>query len=191
MDILIISDIFGVCESTDKLFALLVNEGHKVHLIDPYHGARQTFNNENEAYSNFIEYCGHEAYLTLGHQALMKYQPELVIGFSAGANVVWRLCEFDQANNKNFICFYPTRIHKYLALEPTAFVKVVFPANEMSFDVAELIQVIDSKDNVESVATSFAHGFMNSRSTAFEKIAEGFGFEFIGNTIISDVVVNK
>ncbi len=188
MVVLIVSDIFGVCESTDKLCTLLLRESHTVHLVDPFHGARLSFNDEQEAHSHFIKYCGHEAYFTVGYQALMKYDPEVVIGFSAGANVVWRMCEFAQANDKNFICFYPTRIHLYLTLEPKASVDVVFPAYETSFDVGNIQKIIDGKNKVTNIATDFCHGFMNNRSSAFQQVAEDFGFELIENKIISDVV---
>lgn len=189
MVVLIVSDIFGVCESTDKLCFSLEREGHTVHLVDPFHGARLSFSDEQEAYSHFIKYCGHEAYFTAGYQGLMKYDPDVVIGFSAGANVVWRMCEFAQAKDKNFICFYPTRIHQYLTLKSKAFVDIVFPIHETSFDVANIQKVIYAKNKVTNIATDFSHGFMNSRSATFKQVAEDFGFELIENKTMCHTII--
>lgn len=179
MDVLIVTDIFGVCESTDKLIAGLKSTENKLHLVDPYDGERHAFKNENEAYSAFIEHCGHEKYLSLAQNAIEQINPAMVIGFSAGANAVWRLCDLPVAMSKKLICFYPTRIQQYLALEAKACVEVIFPLQEASFDVREIAQVIDCKNNVSQQIMPFDHGFMNNRSQAFNKEAEKLGFELI------------
>ena len=179
MDVVIVTDIFGVCESTDKLIAALKSAAYKLHLVDPYDGERYAFKNENEAYSAFIEHCSHEKYLSLTQNAIEQINPAMVIGFSAGANAVWRLCDLPVAMDKKLICFYPTRIHQYLALEVKAFVDVIFPLQEASFDVREIAQVIDCKENVSQQIMPFNHGFMNDRSQAFNKEAEKLGFELI------------
>ena len=177
------TDIFGLCESTDKLSDLLNKAGHKVLLIDPYDGIRQSFNNESEAYSAFTENCNQKGYLHITQQAVVQSKAHLIIGFSAGANALWQLIAQDIVSDKQLMCFYPTRIDKFLTLEANALIDVIFPIREASFEVTDIARIIEQKARTKSITTPFEHGFMNSRSLAFTCKAEAFGLELIKNKL--------
>lgn len=179
MRVLLVSDIFGLCESTDLLISALTAQGHSIDIVEPYTNQRHDFVDETSAYNAFIEHCGHDGYLALTTAALVAFKPDAVIGFSAGANALWRASALKQSNELQFICFYPTRIHRFLDHEVNCATEVIFPAFESAFDVAEIDKVIATKENVTTKLTPYQHGFMNSRSKAYSDMAQAYGLELI------------
>ncbi|MCL1137511.1 dienelactone hydrolase family protein [Shewanella pneumatophori] len=182
MKVMIITDIFGVCESSDLLISN-INNIDLVHVIDPYAGERNYFANEQQAYRSFIERCGHEDYYLLAEALFHQLEPDLIIGFSAGANVAWRLSGELKAKNKLFRCFYPTRIHQYLAAKPIAKMEVIFPQQEPGFNVNEVEAIISNFDNLELQVTPYQHGFMNKSSQAYDQQGFQFGVDVIAKAI--------
>lgn len=180
MNVLLITDIFGVGEATDLLTAS-INTQATVHVIDPYAGLRNHFASEQIAYSAFIERCGHEAYYALAKVAFEQLEPDVVIGFSAGGNVCWRLAAEPKAQGKVFCCFYPTRIHQYLTVEPIAKIRVVFPKYEPGFDVTEVSDIISRWHCVEQQHMPYKHGFMNQASSAYDETGLQLGMGTILN----------
>ncbi|MFD2176194.1 dienelactone hydrolase family protein [Veronia pacifica] len=183
MNILLITDIFGVCESTDNIYRFLNNDGHHTHIVDPYQAVRHAFASEDDAYRAFISQCGHDTYFSLSAEAVSQTQPHMVIGFSAGANVAWRLSGNIKNNERHFVCFYPSRIYKYLQQDLMTVTDLVLPFYEPSFDVVEIANVLKNKDQVRQHITPFSHGFMNQRSVAYDSEAANFGLRVIKDAI--------
>ena len=172
--VVVLSDIFGVCSGLERLVADLRQCSAKLHLVDPYQGKAQQFANEEQAYAAYTAHCGHDAYAALAAEALQHSpQPfDLAIGFSAGATALWRaLAATDSGKIKQAVLFYPGQIHRHLTLKPQVPVQVIFGHSEPHFAVADICQQLQQQ-GVTAISTSYAHGFINPASKAFDE--EGY-----------------
>ncbi len=183
MSIIITTDIFGLCESTDKLALFLSKFSSKVELIDPYQGIRQNFKNEQQAYQAYIKNCGHDKYFELLTDSIKTIKPDLLIGFSAGASAVWRATALEGNSCKKAVCFYPSQIRNHLNIKPKISTHVIFPHKETSFDVNSISNAISDNKKVNCKITTFEHGFMNKLSGAYNTKAEEFGFNIIEDSL--------
>ncbi|MGF1689367.1 hypothetical protein L4C36_22350 [Photobacterium japonica] len=174
--IVIVTDIFGLCQSTDSLVSFLSPRTESVSIIEPYRGVRHSFKNEKAAYSAFVEKCGHDNYFDLVKSVVSDTNPDLLIGFSAGASVLWRL-----AAEKSLCCrptilgFYPSRIREHLDVIPRHRIEIIFPIKEESFDVVSVRERVEKHENVNTEITPYDHGFMNASSLAYDEGGESFG----------------
>jgi len=169
MNIILVSDIFGKTPALEKLaHELNVNT-----IVDPYEGKNMEFDNESEAYSYFTRYVGHEVYLNTLKECIKSSSKNcILIGFSIGATVIWRLSELAIATKiKSAICFYGSQIRNYTQISPTIDIKLVLPKSEAHFDIVELNQILSKKSRVSSTITNHLHGFMNVHSKHFSKKA--------------------
>jgi len=175
--VVIATDIFGICAGIDRLAQDLAKSQVSVTIIDPYQSKPQAFCNEQQAYSAFVAYCGHDLYAQrLSHflQSLPENQPAitLAIGFSAGASALWRALAtvqpgIDSRVVKQAVLFYPGQIHHYAELQPHVPVHIVFGQCEPHFDVGVICQQLQQWQGVIAEKTAFGHGFMNPASAAF------------------------
>lgn len=170
--VLVLSDIFGLCEGLERLLADLSLAGADVQVIDPYQGKRRPFADEASAYADYIAQCGHDAYAAIAVQALQSnVQPyDIALGFSAGATALWRaLAACDSAQVKQAQLFYPGQIHQHLAVKPPIPTQVIFGCSEPHFDVASVCAQLQARQGVSAQYTLFKHGFMNPASSAFNQ----------------------
>ncbi|MCE9685040.1 dienelactone hydrolase family protein [Shewanella sp. AS16] len=184
MRVVIVTDIFGLCESTDDLIKYLAQRVTDVVIVEPYKGERHDFQKEQEAYNTFIKECGHDKYLALVLKSLSEVNPELLIGFSAGASAVWRASGLDNVECKKTICFYPAQIRSHLDIIPKISTSVIFPHKENTFDVISLSKHISACTKVDSEITPYEHGFMNRCSKAYDPVGEEYGFKCIENHLV-------
>ncbi|PSU26049.1 hypothetical protein C9I99_26860 [Photobacterium lutimaris] len=185
MKIVIVTDIFGLCESIDNLIKHLAHYMINPVVIEPYQGMRYNFLSEQDAYEAFIEQCGHDKYFSFVSKSLSIEKPELIIGFSAGASAVWRASNLDNLDCRGAICFYPAQIRNHLDIKPKIPLKVVFPCTERAFDVLDISNRVSSYENVNTDITLFQHGFMNNRSAAYDLSGEMYGLKLIEMNISS------
>ena len=176
---MVISDIFGVCSATDKLIERMIAQGREVMLLDPYKGKRRHFLNEQQAYQAFTQERGHLGYYQFGLAEVKKYQPDIIIGFSAGANVVWRLAAEEGVSFQQALCFYPTQIRHFSELVPTSPLQLIFPNYEASFDVEAMAASLADTPNVSINMMPFGHGFMNPLSQHYQEEAEVLGMQYL------------
>ena len=172
IQLLLATDIFGVCAGLSRLLQDLAAADCTVQLIDPYQGQTQHFADEARAYAAYSSQCGHDVYAATVQQALQNAaRPfDLAIGFSAGATALWRaLAHTDADLVKQAVLFYPGQIHQHLALTPTVPVQVVFGHSEPHFAVADICTQLQQQPGVTAVSTGYAHGFMNLASQAFDE----------------------
>ncbi|MGF1683484.1 dienelactone hydrolase family protein [Photobacterium minamisatsumaniensis] len=185
MTVVIITDIFGLCDSTDNLSSFLSHYVNDVVIVEPYQGVRHNFKNEQEAYRAFVNKCGHENYFVHALDYVLRLKPELIIGFSAGASAAWKISGIQNTGCKKLFCFYPTQIRNHLDVIPQNKVEVIFPKTENTFNVSELHDILECYLNVESQITVYEHGFMNESSGAYNIHAEKFGLERIEKYLIN------
>ena len=135
------------------------------------------FENEVQAYNYFIENIGIDSYLDNLSKVLNASSDKCVlIGFSVGASVIWKLSELSSKHInkvvKKAICYYGSQIRHLTQLSPVFNVEVVFPKRESHFDVLALQIVLTTKDNVSTMQAEYLHGFMNTHSQNFNR--EGY-----------------
>jgi dienelactone hydrolase len=155
----------------------LVPVDSTIQLIDPYQGQTQHFADEAQAYAAYSTQCGHDAYTQCVATALQAATApfDLAISFSAGASALWRaIAQADASLLKQAVLFYPGQIHHHLALTPAVPVQVIFGYSEPHFTVTEICTQLQQKPGVTAVSTSYAHGFMNPASIAFDEA----GYQF-------------
>lgn len=100
-----------------------------------------------------------------------KENIDVILGFSAGGTVAWRLSSLYLPNLKKIICFYPSLIRDYLQLKPKVNTNIVFAKYEDSFDTKQISNILLDKQNVEVEISSYNHGFMNKKSKNYNNIA--------------------
>ncbi|KXO12992.1 dienelactone hydrolase-like enzyme [Moritella sp. JT01] len=185
MQIIIITDIFGLTTDIELLAASLSIELASVTVIDPYEGYKQTFINEQAAYDTFMTQCGHERYITAVSSAIELSEGEVVLlGFSAGASAAWKA--IDRHSNpliKHCIGFYPSQIRNHLDVIPCCPVTLVFPCEEKHFEVDNILSALAPLKQVHCIKTNFYHGFMNSLSENYSLSGATFFNDKIRNEI--------
>lgn len=186
MGVMIVTDIFGLSESSDELVLFLNRFVSDVCVVEPYAGIRHDFKNEHEAYDKFVEKCGHENYFSLLKQRILETDPKFIVGFSAGANAVWRLSDLAIGSCEKLFCFYPSQIFNHLYVMPKTLIEVIFPKEEASFDVNGINKEILLKPNTHSQVTSYGHGFMNKSSKAYDLEGTRFFLAHIKGCLGSD-----
>lgn len=179
MQIVIMTDIFGLCHATDKLKAQLIQSGAKVTTLDPYAGVYRDFKDEQHAYQTFSQEMGHDDYYQAGVALIEALKPNVIIGFSAGANVAWRLAAAQTVNINQIMCFYPSQIRHYSELVPHSTCHLILPNYEASFDVMKMAAKLDNRENLTVRLAPFGHGFMNPKSTQYQIQGEAFGLHYI------------
>ncbi len=170
----------------DSLVIFLEKHSVTVTVIDPYDKEFYQFQNEAEAYDMFIEKCGHDAYLTMAKSIVSTIKPTLLMGFSAGANVLWRLSEWKGLGDARLLCFYPSQIRHHLGIIPRVSTYVIFPHHEDSFNVHTVSEKIQCHALVQVKITVWSHGFMNRCSLAYSQEAKRWGWYLIEKEISSN-----
>lgn len=129
------------------------------------------YDDEAKAYSNFIDNVGFDqAYnvvMNLYKELVMTYDEIYIVGYSVGATVAWMMSEV--IDSGKIVCFYGSRIRDYIYILPKCQVAVFFALNE-SFNVRELISILEQKKNINIIDVFDAkHGFANSYNSNYER----------------------
>lgn len=127
-----------------------------------------TYAQEEEAYAYYMKEIGFDMPLAkLSQQlraAIAHYEEVVLIGFSVGATLAWRLSELPL---HRVLCVYGSRIRQYLDVQPSCPTLVLLPSYEKSFDINELKVALQNKHFVQTTQFSGVHGFMDERNRAF------------------------
>ncbi|RXJ86371.1 dienelactone hydrolase family protein [Arcobacter sp. CECT 8985] len=167
MKILVLTDIFGKVYLSNEL----INFTSNLNILDPYEDEKLFFLDEQEAYESFIKKCGHEKYFEKALNICKKENIDVILGFSAGGTVAWRLASLHLHNLKKVICFYPSLIRKYLQLEPKVNTNIFFAKYEKCFDTKQISNILLEKENIKVEISIYNHGFMNKKSKNYNNIA--------------------
>ncbi|MEV9546553.1 dienelactone hydrolase family protein [Aliarcobacter butzleri] len=160
--ILILTDIFGK-NYTEEFLSFLDN----YILLDPYNDSL-FFENEEIAYDYYVRTGVQKKYYEKAFEISKKENIEIVIGFSIGGTIAWRLSENRFNKLKKIVCFYPSQIRNNLNIEPKIDTKIIFAKKEDSFDTQRMKEVLSTKENVRVEISDFEHGFMNKKSKNFD-----------------------
>ncbi|MEI6897712.1 MAG: dienelactone hydrolase family protein [Psychromonas sp.] len=169
MQTIIVTDIFGKSNALIALAKAL----NVTQIIDPYDGLDMRFKNEPEAYCYFSEQIGLDRYLQKAIECLSQSSDRvLLIGFSIGASVIWRLSELPTLKQiKQTLCFYGSQIRHYTDINPVFDIELIFPSSESHYDVTSLTTTLANKSHVNSYQVNNLHGFMNAHSDNYHDLA--------------------
>ncbi|MEH8020946.1 MULTISPECIES: dienelactone hydrolase family protein [Rheinheimera] len=177
LKVLIATDIFGYGDVLQSLIDCLQNAGVTVQTVDPYQGRLQQFDTELSAYQAFIAQTGHDGY-TQGVTQALTQQPNLAIGFSAGASALWRaVADVKPLSIKNLVLFYPGQLHLHQDKSPNIATELIFGEQEHHFNVDDMLQQLSANTTISANKTVYQHGFMNSASPAFNDVAYQYGLQ--------------
>ncbi|WP_028402286.1 dienelactone hydrolase family protein [Ectobacillus panaciterrae] len=124
-----------------------------------------TYSEEKEGYQNFIEHVGFENGAEQIRRTLKElkrqYRTVGIIGFSVGATIGW-LCSGDNICDFAVGC-YGSRIRDYTDMKPICPTLLIFPTEEIAFDIHILLSALEQKENECLQLKTFlgTHGFMN------------------------------
>lgn len=184
LKVIFVADIFGVTVEFEQLcqqitleleqnLALEQRAVVEFQMIGPYQKQPKSFACEHDAYQYFSKNVGLASYVEkLAQQVSAISDCKLLVGFSVGGSAVWQLCAentFEQ--NLAAICFYSSQIRHMTALTPSIPTRLILPAMEAHYPVAELAAELAIKSNVTIETSEFFHGFMNKLSANFDSNA--------------------
>ncbi len=168
-NVLVCTDIFGM---TPALTAWLAPITAHPLVLSPYDQVVE-FSDDMAAYQFFTEQGGLAAYQQKLHQYLAQQQnPLFVLGFSAGAAVLWSAIATETlaqhcAQFQHAWLFYGGQIRLQPQLQPSCPTTLIW-SQENHFDVVALHQQLSSTDKVDSELTGYAHGFLNPASQGYD-----------------------
>ncbi len=175
--LLVATDIFGATPGLQQALTqqpAVVNGQLQLTLCQPDScgNTSTVFADDQLAYQAFLQHGGLEHYQQQVHQALAAQQPDLVLGFSAGAAALW--CSLSSADcadstGQALLC-YGGQIRQYSELTPHWPVTCVW-SDESHFDVMALQQKLSQAGNVRQLHWPQRHGFINPHSSGFNAAA--------------------
>lgn len=135
------------------------------------------YSQEKAAYENFMKNVGliNAANKIKRLISVIKsdYQKVFILGFSVGATIAW-LCSEDTSVN-GIVGYYGSRIRNYLGISPQCPTLLIFPQDEVSFEVNELILTLD-KDKIDIYKAIGKHGFSDPYSSMYNSESAQISF---------------
>lgn len=172
--LLVATDIFGATPALQQTLAQLpeiVSGQLQISLCQPDSCDNSTavFADDQLAYQAFLQSGGLERYQQQVLQTLTEQQPDLVLGFSAGAAALW--CSLSRAvawgsAGQALLC-YGGQIRQYSELTPHWPVTCLW-SDESHFDVIALQQQLRRSGNLRQQHWPQRHGFINPHSTGYD-----------------------
>ncbi|MGE7111838.1 dienelactone hydrolase family protein [Lysinibacillus sp. NPDC047702] len=161
--VFILHEIYGINDFIKMQATAYENTNTKVECISLYPENKTfTYKQEQEAYLYFNNNVGFDAPLKLLTHRLLeakkKYDEVVLIGYSVGATLAWRLSSLPL---HRVICVYGSRIRQYLDVIPACPTFVIFPSTESSFNVHEIKETLNQLPTVETKQFIGLHGFMD------------------------------
>ncbi|MCM3601024.1 dienelactone hydrolase family protein [Robertmurraya korlensis] len=183
--IIVIHEIYGINEHMRSYCELLSKQSFDV--ICPNLLKRDLpfdYSEEEDAYQNFIENVGFtDAFHKIKDivsDFIEEYQKIFIIGFSVGATVAWLFSEEGVVDG--IVGYYGSRIRNFVELTPKCPTMLLFPQEEPSFDVDELIRTLNNK-NIEVHKLNGRHGFSDPYSLNYNRISAEIAFSEMVNFI--------
>lgn len=166
--LIILHEIYGINKFIEQVCLDYHWLGYDVFCPDML--LREPFSYEDvlTAYSFFMEQAGFGFYKKVEDMIVelkQKYEKVFLLGFSVGATIAWRCSENRSCDG--IICCYGSRIRDYLSLQPECPVLLLF-AKQDSFDVENVIEVLQGKPMAQVYKLGASHGFMDSYSQNFD-----------------------
>ena len=169
--IIVIHEIYGINQHMKNFCGFLSKQNFDV--ICPNLLGRDTpfdYTQEEIAYHHFMENLGFENALHKIKGVISdiknEYKRIYVVGFSVGATVAW-LCSEEESVDA-VVGYYGSRIRNFVTILPKSPTMLFFPQEEKSFNVDELISVLD-KRKIKIFKFSGQHGFSDPYSSKYNK----------------------
>jgi dienelactone hydrolase len=184
--IVVLHEIYGINHHMEKVCEKFSLAGYDI-ICPNLIGLSQPFkyDMQEEAYKYFINHIGFDSVFQqvkqLAEQARTQYKHVYMLGYSIGATIAW-LCSGEDNLCDGIIGYYGSRIRDYLNIIPKCPALLIFPTEERSFDVRELVDCLKEWD-IDVHLLSGKHGFAdpfsnNYCSQSFEE-AERLVNEFL------------
>ncbi|MFU2017003.1 hypothetical protein CN689_15845 [Peribacillus butanolivorans] len=167
--IIVLHEIYGVNQHMKDFCELLSEQNFDV--ICPNFLQREepfAYVQEKEAYLNFMDNVGFTKASNKIKKIILEaneeYSKIFIIGFSIGATIAW-LCS-EEIFVDGIVGYYGSRIRDYLEKVPKCPTLLIFPQEERSVDVDELVLHLD-KENIEIHTFNGFHGFSDPFSPKY------------------------
>ena len=177
--VIVIHEIYGINQHIKSYCELLSEQNFDVlcpNLLDkinPY-----DYSQEETAYHNFIETVGFTNAVKTIQNLVVElkddYNKIFIVGFSVGATVAWLCSELKYLNG--IVGYYGSRIRNYMDIKPKCPTLLFFPEEESSFNVNELIVMLQNK-NIDVHKFAGKHGFSDSYSPKYHAESSKKAFE--------------
>lgn len=167
--LIMLHEIYGVNEHIEGMAETFRAQGFDVlcpNLIarlDPF-----MYEEEALAYESFMRDVGFDVGLQQIEQLVdhvrMAYEKIVVVGFSVGATIAWRMSERPV---DAVVGFYGSRIRDYEFVTPKCPTLLFFPQQEASFNVLVLAEKLE-KPFVHVEICEAKHGFTNPQANTYD-----------------------
>ncbi|MFJ5790811.1 dienelactone hydrolase family protein [Lysinibacillus sp. NPDC093197] len=169
--IFILHEIYGVNDFIREQACAFMDKQTEVECVQLYTDEKSfTYNQEKEAYKYFINEIGFDAPLeilfTQLSTAIQQYEKVIVIGYSVGATLAWRLATLPLYR---VVCVYGSRIRQNLDLQPNCPTLILLPSHEVSFNVEKLSHALKHQHFVQTIQFPGKHGFMDRYNASFHQ----------------------
>lgn len=183
--IIVLHEVYGINQHIQMVCEKLSIKGYDIicpNLID----VPQPFNYdfEEQAYQHFMNNIGFDSSVKQVKQVIIQakkqYKSIYLIGYSVGATIAW-LCSDEENICTGIIGYYGSRIRDYKNITPKCSILLIFPTEEKSFNVKELVCSL-KKQKVNVYMLNGKHGFSNPFSKNYciqsfekaEKLVDNF-----------------
>lgn len=171
--VIVLHEIYGRNRFIEDFCSQLKNQGFEVICPDLIGGEKVFgYRQEKEAYRHFIKQvpfaAAAEKIKKLIADIRHDYKSVTVFGFSVGATIAY-LCG-GAPGIDGVVGFYGSRIRDYAKLIPACPTLLMFPKEEPSFDVHELIRQLP-KEKVQVLQYPARHGFADPYAAAYDEQA--------------------
>ncbi len=160
--IIVLHEIYGINEHIKKVCKKFSRDGYDV-ICPNLINLSQPFNyaSEKEAYEHFIDNIGFDLATRQAKEVIVEakkqYKNIYLLGYSVGATVAW-LCSEEETMCSGIIGYYGSRIRDYMNITPKCPTLLIFPSEEISFNVEELVNHLN-KDSISAYMLNGKHGF--------------------------------
>lgn len=183
--IIVLHEIYGINQHIQMVCEKFSMSGYNV-ICPNLIGLTQPFNYdlEEEAYQHFMNNIGFDLAVLQVKQVMMQakkqYRHIYLLGYSVGATIAW-LCSGEENMCDGIIGYYGSRIRDYTNITPKCPTLLIFPSEENSFNVQELVNSLEER-NINVCLLNGKHGFSNPFSKNYcaqsfkkgEKLVDNF-----------------
>lgn len=165
--IIVLHEIYGINQHIQMVCEKFSMNGYDI-ICPNLIGLSEPFNydSEEEAYKQFMNNIGFDSavqqVIELIIQAKKQYRYVYLLGYSVGATIAW-LCSGEENMCNGIIGYYGSRIRDYMDITPKCPALLIFPTEENSFNVQELVNSL-GKWNIDVYMLNGKHGFSDSFS---------------------------
>ncbi|MGE7691602.1 dienelactone hydrolase family protein [Lysinibacillus sp. NPDC097214] len=167
--VFILHEIYGVNDFIKMQAEAYSNANTSVECISLYSDNKIfPYEQEQQAYAYYINKIGFDTPLEQLTERILgarsHYDEVLLIGFSVGATLAWRLSTLPL---QGIVCVYGSRIRQYLDVIPSCPTLVILPRDEKSFNVHALKETLGTLPLVHTSQYQGHHGFMDCNNSNY------------------------